>query len=120
MMTINNELDTKHNFVLYVPEIKYKDWIEENGKVTLCLDTTDPIKKFLAWMVHKNHRTNLDLDDRCSKVWKNIDGQRTIYDIAKIMADIYKEDLNKEIYRLVTYLKYLSKRGWIKFKEYEI
>lgn len=59
-------------------------------------------------------------DDRCSTVWKHIDGERTIYDIAKIMATIYKEDLNKELYRLVTYLKYLSKRGWIKFKEYEI
>jgi len=53
MTTINKDFDTKHNFVLFVPEIKYKDWTEKNGKVTLSLDTNDPVKKFLAWMVHK-------------------------------------------------------------------
>lgn len=36
------------------------------------------------------------------------------------MAEKYKSDVNGELYRLVTYLKYISKRGWIKFKEYEM
>jgi len=115
----NKEDDTKHNFALYVPEIKHSDWKEDNGKVVLCLKTKDPIKRFLAWMVNRKSITNLDLDDRCSAVWKYIDGERTIYDIAKLMAETYKDDVNGELYRLVTYLKYLSKRGWIKFKEYE-
>lgn len=119
-MMLNKDFDTKHNFALFVPEIKHNNWIEQDGKITLCLDTNDPVKRFLAWMVNRNHKTNLDLDDRCSKVWKNINGERTIYDIAKIMADMYKEDVNRELYRLVTYLKYMSKRGWIKFKEYEL
>ena len=61
--------------------------------------------------------TNLELDERCSTAWKSIDGERTVYDIAKIMAATYKGDINEELYRLVTYLKYLSKRGWIRFKE---
>lgn len=111
--------DTKHNFALFVPELKHNDWIEEDGKVVLYLKTMDPIKRFLAWMVNRKSITSLDLDDRCSAVWKYIDGERTIYDIAKLMAENYKDDVNGELYRLVTYLKYLSKRGWIKFKEYE-
>lgn len=111
--------DTKHNFALFVPEIKHNDWEEKDGKIILCLKINDPVKKFLAWMVKRNPVTNLKFDDRCSTVWKYIDGERTIYDIAKIMSKIYKEDINKELYRLVTYLKYLSKRGWIKYKEYE-
>ncbi len=116
----NQELDTKHNFALFVPEIKHNDWKEENGKVILCLKINDPVKKFLAWMVRRTPMTNLELDDRCSMVWKHMDGSRTVYDIAKLMAEKYKEDVNGELYRLVTYLKYLSKRGWIKFKEYEV
>ncbi|HCQ91174.1 MULTISPECIES: PqqD family protein [unclassified Clostridium] len=116
----NQEPDTKHNFALFVPEIKHNDWKEENGKVILCLKINDPVKKFLAWMVRRTPMTNLELDDRCSMVWKHMDGSRTVYDIAKLMAEKYKEDVNGELYRLVTYLKYLSKRGWIKFKEYEV
>ncbi|WP_326909067.1 PqqD family peptide modification chaperone [Sedimentibacter sp. MB31-C6] len=114
------DIDTKHNFALFVPEIKLNDWKEEDGKVVLCLKTIDPIKKFLAWMVNRKSITNLNLDERCSTVWKYIDGERTIYDIAKLMSEKYKEDVNNEMYRLITYLKYLSKRGWIKFKEYEV
>ncbi len=115
----NQEHDTKHNFAMFVPEIKHNDWEEKDGKVVLCLKVNDPVKKFLAWMVKKTPETNLELDDRCSTVWKYIDGERTVYEIAKLMAEVYKEDVDGELYRLVTYLKYLSKRGWIKFKEYE-
>ncbi|HAG44652.1 MAG TPA: PqqD family protein [Clostridium sp.] len=116
----NQEPDTKHNFALFVPEIKHNEWKEENGRVILCLKINDPVRKFLAWMVRRTPMTNLELDGRCSMVWKHIDGNRTVYDIAKLMSEKYREDVNGELYRLVTYLKYLSKRGWIKFKEYEV
>lgn len=116
----NQEPDTKHNFALFVPEIKHNDWEEKNGRVILCLKINDPVRKFLAWMVRRTPMTNLELDDRCSTVWKYMDGNRTVYDIAKLMAEKYREDVNGELYRVVTYLKYLSKRGWIKFKEYEV
>ncbi len=116
----NQEPDTKHNFALFVPEIKHNDWEEKNGRVILCLKINDPVRKFLAWMVRRTPMTNLELDDRCSTVWKHMDGNRTVYDIAKLMAEKYREDVNGELYRVVTYLKYLSKRGWIKFKEYEV
>ena len=116
----NQEPDTKHNFALFVPEIKHNDWEEKNGRVILCLKINDPVRKFLAWMVRRTPMTNLELDDRCSTVWRHMDGNRTVYDIAKLMAEKYREDVNGELYRVVTYLKYLSKRGWIKFKEYEV
>lgn len=115
----NDQQDTKHNFALYVPEIKDVEWSEKSGKVILVIKITDPIKKFLAWLVKRTPQTNLELDERCSEVWKCIDGKRTVYDISKIMADKYKSDINGELYRLVTYLKYIAKRGWIRFKEYE-
>ncbi|HAR85741.1 MAG TPA: PqqD family protein [Clostridium sp.] len=111
--------DTKHNFALYVPEIKQENWEEKDGKVIIHIKVTDPVKKFLAWMVKRTPETKLELDERCSTVWKYIDGKRTVYDIAKLMAETYKENVDGELYRLVTYLKYISKRGWIKFKEYD-
>lgn len=113
------EQDTKHNFALYVPEIKINEWEEKDGKVVLSIKVNDPVKKFLAWMVKRTPVTKLELDDRSSTVWILIDGKATVYDIAKQMSEKYKEDINGELYRLVTYLKYLAKRGWIRFKEYD-
>lgn len=113
------EQDTQHNFALYVPEVKIHDWEEKDGKVVLCIKVNDPVKKFLAWLVKRTPQTKLELDERCSSVWKGIDGKRTVYDLAKLMSETYKEDVNGELRRLVIYLKYIAKRGWIKFKEYD-
>lgn len=118
-MAANNDINIKYNFALFVPQIKNENWKEEGGKVVLSIKTTDPVKKALAWMVKKDSMTSLDLDDRCSAAWTYINGERTIYDIARMMSEKYKEDINKELYRLITYLKFLSKHGWIKFKKNE-
>lgn len=115
----NNDVNLKYNFALFVPQIKNDNWRNEDGKVVLCIKTTNPVKKALSWMVKKNPMTLLDLDDRCSAAWIYIDGRRTIYDIARLMSERYKEDINNELYRLITYLKFMSKRGWIKFKKNE-
>lgn len=116
----NSEIDTKHNFALYVPEIKLNNWEDRDGKIVLSIKNYDPIKSFLAWMVKKTPVTRLELDDRCSAVWKHIDGKATVYDIAKYMSETYNEDITGELYRVVTYLKYIAKRGWIRFKQYDI
>ena len=114
-----SEIDTKHNFALYVPEIKFDNWENRDGKIILSIKIKDPLRKFLAWMVKKTPVTRLELDDRCSAVWKYIDGKVTVYDIAKYMSETYNEDINGELYRLVIYLKYIAKRGWIRFKEFD-
>ena len=112
----DNQNNNKYNFALYVPEKKNIEWVEENGIVTLVIKVNDPIKKFLAWMVKKTPETKLHLDERCSAVWTYMDGERTIYDIGKLMGKKYGTETNEEVFRLVTYLKYIAKRGWIRFK----
>lgn len=113
---VNDQVNSKYNFALYIPEKKNIEWSEENSIVTLIIKVNDPVKKFLAWMVKRTPQTNLHLDERCSSVWMLIDGERTIYDIGKIMGKKYGTDTNEEVFRLVTYLKYIAKRGWIRFK----
>ncbi|MEG2935209.1 MAG: PqqD family peptide modification chaperone [Clostridium sp.] len=112
----NNQANNKYNFALYIPEKKNIEWNEENGIVTLTIKVNDPVKKFLAWMVKRAPQTQLHLDERCSAVWIFIDGERTIYDIGKLMSKKYGTEPKEEVFRLVTYLKYIAKRGWIRFK----
>ncbi|MCS4469783.1 PqqD family peptide modification chaperone [Clostridium botulinum] len=58
----------------------------------------------------------MKFDKMSSEVWLSIDGEKSILDIAKIMSDKYGDKLEDSIYRLVTYIRYVSKRGWIAFK----
>ena len=108
----------KYNFLLYVPEIKYDNWkTTERGNVILYFKVTDPIKRFAGWLVKKKPNCDMEFDDRCSAAWLLIDGDRSIFDIAKIMAKKYGDTMDDSIYRLITYMKFLSKKGWITFKK---
>ena len=107
----------KYNFALYVPVIKQNTWeLKENGLVTLHLTVKDPVRRFAGWLVKKSPKTTLDLDELSSKAWLLIDGQRSIYEISKEMSKGNK-DAKDELRRLVTFVRYCSKRGWITYKE---
>lgn len=116
-MTTKEKRDDKHNFLMYVPEIKHDNWKENNGKVILYFEVKDPIRKFAGWLVKKSPHCDMEFDELCSSAWLAIDGERSIYDIAKIMSLKSNDSITDSIYRIVTYMKFLSKKGWINFKK---
>lgn len=117
---MSNTQDEKYNFVLYVPEIKHDRWEEKYGKVTLYYEVTDPVKRFAAWLVKKPKVCDIEFDELCSSAWLLMDGERSIYDIAKIVSSKAGDDIDESLRRLIIYLKYLAKRGWITFKKSKV
>lgn len=116
-MSSKEKNNNRRNFLMYVPEIKYKNWKENNGKVILYFEVKDPIKKFAGWLVKKSPNCDMEFDELCSFAWLSIDGERSIYDIAKIMSLKSDDSIDDSIYRIITYMKFLSKKGWINFKK---
>ncbi len=115
------DIDNRHgkdeyNFVLYVPEVTHNDWQMVDGKVILNFKVNNPITKFVGFMIKKEPNKDMLFDDMCTSVWLLIDGERSIYEIAKIQnhktGDEFKEDLR----RLIEFIKYISKQGWIRYK----
>ncbi|MEG1254286.1 PqqD family protein [Clostridium sp.] len=116
-MKKNNNNDEK-NFLLYVPEIKHKDYkVDEKNIVTMYFQHNKVSEKFARWLVKKSNISATTLDEKCSAVWLLIDGKRNIYEIALEMADEFDDTKEIAIERLVTYMRYVSKKGWIKFTE---
>lgn len=112
-----NNNDEK-NFLLYVPEIKHSNYkVDEKNIVTLYFEHNKLSEKFARWLVKKNNISDIKLDDKCSAVWILIDGKRNIYEIALEMAKQFGDTQEDSIERLVTYMRYIAKKGWIKFKE---
>jgi len=106
----------EYNFVLYVPEVTHNDWQMVDGKVLLNFKVNNPITKFVGFMIKKEPNKDMLFDDMCTSVWLLIDGERSIYEIARIQnprtGDEFKEDLR----RLIEFIKYISKQGWIRYK----
>lgn len=104
------------NFMLYVPHYNNKiEWKKKNGRVILIFHHNKLIEKFIRIFVKKPETTTLELDEMGSAVWNLIDGKKNIYEIGQIMKDKFGDKVEPLYERLIMFIRYLNKRGWIYF-----
>jgi len=107
----------KYNFVLYVPEIKHHQFrVTETGSVTLDFEI-NAAKTLLAKLVNRKPVSDMEFDELSSSAWLNIDGTRSVLDIARIQSEKTGDDIDESVRRVVKFMRYVAKRGWIRFKE---
>jgi hypothetical protein len=46
-----------------------------------------------------------------------MDGTRSILDIARIQSEKTGDDIDESARRIAKFMRYIAKRGWIRFKE---
>jgi len=107
----------KYNFALYVPVIKHKEWENMEGRVKLYFSVKDPVRKFAGWLVKKSPVNDMIFDEMSSMTWLLVDEKRTIFEISKLVNRDSKDTIEESLRRVVTFFRYLAKKGWITFKE---
>ena len=115
-MTRQGTAKDKYNFVLYIPEIKHRKYsVTDSGRVILEFKI-NPIKKLMGRLVNREPVSDIKLDELSSSAWLNMDGMRSILDIARIQSKKTGDDIDEAVRRIVQFMRYLANRGWIKFK----
>jgi len=116
-MTQQDRRKDKYNFVLYVPEIRHHRFrVTDAGKVVLELEI-NPARKLMGKLVNREPVSDIELDELSSSAWLIMDGTRSILDIARIQSEKTGDDIDEAVRRIVKFMRYIAKRGWIKFKE---
>ena len=110
----------KYNFALYVPVIKYRDWENIDGRVKLYFSVKDPIRRFAGWLVKKSPANDMTFDEMSSRTWLLVDDKRTIFEISKLVNKDNEDTMEESLRRVVTFFRYVAKKGWISFKEAEV
>lgn len=105
----------RDNYLCYIPVRKHQQWQIQNGKVFLLFKHDKLVEKFLRWLVKKPYTSDLELDQAGSHVWQYIDGQATVFEISQKLQQDFGSDFDPGYQRLITYLNYLNKKGWISF-----
>jgi hypothetical protein len=117
MTTRPDHAKDKFNFVLYVPEIRHQRFrVTEAGRVVLEL-AIHPLKRLMARLVHGQAVCEIELDALSSSAWLSMDGTRSVLDVARIQSEMTGDDLDEAVRRIVTFTRYIAKRGWIRFRE---
>ena len=116
-MTQEDRGKDRYNFILYVPEIRHQEFrVTDAGRVILDLEI-NVVKKLMARLVHRQPVSDIELDELSSSAWLSMDGSRSILDIARIQSEKTGDDIDEAVRRIVKFMRYIAKRGWIKFKE---
>ncbi|HEY8892047.1 MAG TPA: PqqD family protein [Clostridium sp.] len=103
------------NFLLYVPKKKHETWEIREGKVYLIFNHDKIIEKFVRWLVRKPNVSDMALDELGSTVWLLIDGKATVNDIGNKIEEKFGPSCKPVFERLIMYVRYLNRRGWIAF-----
>ncbi|HEY5113624.1 MAG TPA: PqqD family protein [Coriobacteriia bacterium] len=116
-MTQQDRRKDKYNFVLYVPEIRHHEFrVTDAGRVVLELEI-NPVKKLMGKLVNREPVSDIELDELSSSAWLSMDGTRSILDITRMQSEKTGDDIDEAARRIVRFMRYIAKRGWIKFKE---
>lgn len=116
-MTQHDRRKDKYNFVLYVPEVRHHRFrVTDAGRVVLELEI-NPVKKLMGKLVNREPVSDIELDELSSSAWLKMDGTRSILDIARIQSAKTGDDIDESARRIVKFMRYIAKRGWIRFKE---
>ena len=59
----------------------------------------------------------MEFDELSSSAWLAIDGTRSVLDIARLQSAKTGDDIDESVRLVVKFMRYVAKRGWIRFKE---
>jgi len=112
-----NKERSEENFLLYKPLRKIEHWEVKEEKVKLIFEHNKPIERFIRRFIKKSKFSDIELDEMGSMVWQLCDGNKTVYDIALNMVKKFNDTERNAIDRLIIFLRYLSRKGWITFEK---
>jgi hypothetical protein len=104
----------KENYLDYIPVIR-SEW-DDGETVTVHMVH----RGFYAWVAqkffHRPRVSYIQLDDIGSFLFRHMDGQRTVGDLAELVKAEFGEKAEPLYDRLVQYLKILRNNGFIDYR----
>lgn len=113
----NESMDDKYNFALYVPEITHTNWEVKDEKVVLHFKVLHPLTRFSGVLAGKKPKKDMTFDEMSTKAWLQIDGEKSIFEIARELSKETDDEFKEDLRRLVEFIKFTSKKGWVRYKE---
>ena len=117
MFNKKNKERPEENFLLYRPLRKIEHWEVNDEKVKLIFEHNKLIERSMRSLKKKSKFSDIELDEMGSMVWQLCDGNKNVYDIALAMVKKFNDTEQNAIDRLIIFLRYLSRKGWITFEK---
>lgn len=102
------------NFLDFVPlHSPHNTWDEKDGVVTIHMVHRGFYHKIAQRFFRKPRVSHVDLDAQGSYLWQQIDGVKTVEQLAELMHARFGDEAEPLYDRLVTYIKILRNNGFV-------
>lgn len=111
----------KENYLDYVPvhALKHSWTADDDGLVTVHMRHDGVYDRIAQRFFHRPAVSHIDLDEQGSFVWQQIDGERTVGQIAQAVKAQFGDQAEPLYDRLVQYMKILHNNGFIAYRRQE-
>lgn len=108
---------SKNNLLDLVPYLnnKYTWTVNNNQNVEVVIKNSGVYNKIAQKLLNKPVFSYIELDGIGSYIWLSIDGKKTVYEIANMLKDEFKDGVDPLYERLALYLRILSSHNFIKY-----
>lgn len=107
----------KENYLDYIPVYNpLNSWEEKDGNVTIHMVHRGFYNIIAQKLFHTPRVSHIDLDTYGTFVWKQIDGKRTVGEVAEKLKAEYGEAAEPLYDRLVKYMQILRNNQFIYFQ----
>ena len=108
----------KENYLDYVPVISPKNtWSVEGGKVTVHMVHRGFYASIAQKFFHRPRVSHIDLDKQGSFVFQQIDGKRSVGDIALLVKDKFGKEAEPLYDRLIMFFRTLAENNYITYRK---
>lgn len=105
----------KENYLDYIPKqnSRFPYATNKGGHIEIKVHNTGLFNRIAQLIFRRPKYSNIELDDFGSFVWKQINGERTIYDIAMLVKEKFGKDAEPLFERLTEFFHILRKNSFI-------
>lgn len=106
------------NYLDFVPQRNEIRWdTDDSGLVTLYIENRKLMQRITQKLLKKPKVSQVHLESYGSFIWQQIDGKRTIWDIASLADEKFGEELHPLYERIISYFNILKQNGFISLKK---
>lgn len=107
------------NYLLRIPvRPEGLSWsVDEDGLVTLAVENTGPVNRIAQKLLHKPRTSYIHLDKTGSFTWQQVDGEKDIAALGKLVEAQFGEEAHPLYERLAAYFQILDSYHFIRWAE---
>lgn len=105
----------KENYLDYIPKhnTRFPYQKKENGRIEVKVSNRGLFNRIAQVIFRRPKHSYIELDDFGSFIWEQVDGERTVYEIGKLVREQFGKEAEPLYERLSQFLHILRKNAFI-------